>query len=95
MSQAATPATVTYSLDNMPILNRTAEGIRARMGQYVDYMTLGGKKATRVLISRDQRTTLFKAVNGALMDGTPPCGGLTFRGLPVCVLGEEGADETP
>lgn len=77
----------TYELSTVPKLNGVSEGIRARMGQYVEYMRLGGKTARRVIITRDQLNTLRRSINTTLLEGAPP---LWWVDLPGPARGRAG-----
>lgn len=78
-------APVTYNLATVPMLNRAATDLRNKISAYVEYMTKGGKTPRQIHVFADQLATLRRAVNAQLSDAAPPCGDLTWNGLPLVV----------
>ena len=71
---AERPAPVPYDLRVFPALNRTCEGIRQRIGDYLDYMGKAGKSPQHIDLFPEQFDALTRAVSARLDRTAPPPG---------------------
>lgn len=87
---AQRPDPIVYDLLALPVLNKTAESIRAELREYLDYMAKAGRKPPQLTLKPEQYDTLLRAVNAKLDRVAPLCGGLNYRGLPIVARGRGG-----
>jgi hypothetical protein len=85
------PPAMVYELTTAPVLTKGAEGIRRRIGEYIDYMAKANKTPLHIHLRGSQYNELTNAFNARIDKFAPPLSGLTFKGIPVVALGQGSA----
>lgn len=80
------PAPRVYDLSTFPMLNRTAEATRTRVGEYLDYMRKAGKTPAHIDLFPAQFDALTKAVSARIDESAPPLAGLAWGAIPILPL---------